>query len=80
MTSNYTNKEKYFTHHKYDIVVRLTLTNYLEQLPQIEAVLQALNGYDYTQETTRLVDVEVPNPDYDSDLDDVENYNNAKRE
>ena len=28
----------------------------------------------------RLVNVKVSNPDYDPDLDDVENYNNAKRE
>ena len=80
MSSNYTDKEKYFTHHKYGTAICLTSMNYLKWLPQIEAILQATNGYEYTQKTTRLVNIEVPNPDYDPDLDNVENYNNAKRE
>lgn len=71
-----TDKEKYFTHQKYG----LTSTNYLEWLPQIEGILQASNGYEYTQETMRLVDVQVPNPAYNPDLDDVEIYENEERE
>jgi len=71
-TTNYNDKEKYFTHHKYGSIVRLTSTNYLEWLPQIEAILQASNGYDYTQETTREVDVEIENPDYDENDEEPE--------
>jgi len=48
MPTNFNDKEKYYIYYKYDTIVRLTSTNYLEWLPQIKAILQASNDYNYT--------------------------------